>query len=522
MNNRKVYLISLFLILLAGALVSAKIIHGGHSVEHSYSPHLWRISVIMNLSGQGTRAKVRLTLPRENPRQTIYNEHFENGEMVFYIRERAITGNRIGFWRSELLDGFKSIQYTFSAQLRSQSYVIPQELQLPKDPLKAYPADLVHPMTLLSSEFIQSDLLKPHLKKVIGREKKVYKVVQKIYDYIRGNVEYRSEKGSKDARATLDKLTADCGGQARLFVALSRAAGIPSRIVGGIITAGGVKNTTHVWAENFIGGQWIPFDVVNDYYATLPAHYLELYRGDYSLIKHTGLKKLEYFFIVGEEKMPPLDNPWSLYILPTHFQAMVKVLLQIPVGAFVVAFCRTIIGIQTFGTFTPILLSLALRQVSLEVGLLCLGSVIFVGWLLRKVLDHLKILVIPRLSIVLTMVVIMVLVMMILGFHFGYQQVLNISLFPMVIMTWMIERFSVLEIEDGTKNALKTLLGSTVVSIVTYYILGITVIRTYLFAFPELLFVIMAFLLILGRYTGIRIVELWRFKELKKNLGEAR
>ena len=86
----------------------------------------------------------------------------------------------------------------------------------------------------------------------------------------------------------------------------------------------------------------------------------------------------------------------------------------------------------------------------------------------------------------------------------------------MIIMTWTIERFSVIQIEDGTKEALKTALGTTIVSIAAYYLMGLRTLRTYLFAFPELLFAVMAIMLILGRYTGIRITELWRFRELQK------
>jgi hypothetical protein len=131
-------------------------------------------------------------------------------------------------------------------------------------------------------------------------------------------------------------------------------------------------------------------------------------------------------------------------------------------------------------------------------------------------LDNMKILVIPRLAIVLTMVVTMVLAMMIIGFHFNVQKMLYMSLFPMVIMTWLIERFSVLEIEDGTKTALQTTVGSVFVSIFTYWLFGVKEIKAYLFAFPEFLFVIMALLLLMGRYTGLRLTELWRFKEILK------
>jgi len=514
--NRRVYLLAGFLVLVAGGVMTAKVIYGGHTVRQEFSRHLWRIHVVMNLAGQGTRAKVRLTLPQDTERQTVYNEHFENDELVFYVRERPLTGNRMGFWRSEVLDGSKSIQYTFSVQLRSLAYEIPQALKLPTDPLAAYPPELQ--AWLDPSKFIQSrDIsIKKHVKNVIGRERKAAAVVRRLYDYVRGEVQYRSEKGSKDARETLNKLTADCGGQARLFAALSRAAGIPSRVVGGLVLTVGAKNTTHVWVENYLGRKWIPFDVVNDHFAFIPTNYVELYRGDYFLVKHLGLTKFDYFFVIGMERLPPVDHPWSLYVLPIHFQSFIQVLLLIPIGALVVAFFRTVIGVPTFGTFAPVLLALAFRESSFQIGVLVLGVIIFFGSIVRSILDRLKILVVPRLSVIVTLVVAFVLGMVVVAFHMGVQKIFYFSFFPMVIMTWLIERFSVIQIEDGTGEAFKTALGTALVALAAYYLMGRHAVRTYLFAFPELLLVIMGVLLLLGRYTGIRVTELWRFQELRK------
>jgi len=514
--NRKVYLIAIFFILLAFALIVTKVIYGGQNIRPEVSRHLWRVKMVMNITGKGERAKVRLTLPKTSEHQKIYNEHFENDEMTFYIRERPLTGNRVGFWRAEILEGSKSLQYTFSAQLVKIAYEIPEDIVLAQDPKKFYGPEMK--TWLDPSTYIQSDslVIQDHLKAIIGQEKNTARVVRKIYDFVRGEIRYRSEKKSKDAKATLEKLTADCGGKARLFAALSRAAGLPSRVAGGIIVAPGVKNITHVWAENYIGNQWIPFDVVNNYYAYMPNHYVELYRGDYALFKYVGLKKFEYFFVIGKERIPPLDNPWSLYVLPMHFQNFIKVLLLIPLGALVVAFFRTVIGIPTFGTFAPVLLALAFREISLWLGMVCVLIVILLGWAFRTFLDRLKILVIPRLSIIVTSVVMIILVTMVVFYHLGIQRVLFMSLFPMIILTWTIERFSVIQIEDGTNAAIRSALGTAVVAAAAYYFMEMKILRLYLFAFPELLFVVIAIMLVLGRYTGIRLTELWRFREFYK------
>lgn len=514
--NKKVYILAFLLFCLSAGLVYLRLERGGQSIKPEFSRNIWRTHIFFDIEGQGARGKVRLTLPKDNSRQTIYNEHFENDEMVFYIREKDVTGNRLGYWSSEILSGGKRMRYTFSSQLKEQKYMVPHGVRVSDKPLEAFAPEF-HKW-LEPSEKIQSQdkATLNYLKKIRGKEKDAGLLTRRIFDFVRGEVKYVSEKGSKDAFQTLDKLVADCGGKARLFVALSRAAGIPSRIVGGIIISEGVKNITHVWAENYIGNEWIPFDTVNNYYAEIPSHYLEMYRGDTALIRHLGLKKIEYYFLINPEVIPPVDNIWSLYVIPTHFQSLTQLLLLIPIGALVVAFFRTVIGVPTYGTFSPILLAIAFREMNFEFGLLCLGIIIAIGWVVRKGLDHLKILVIPRLSILVTTVVMIVLSMMVVGFHLGYQKVLYISLFPMVIMTWTIERLSVLQIEDGAFDAFRSAVGTIAVAVAAYSIMRIHEVRLYLYTFPELLFCVMALLLLLGRYTGIRFFEIIRFAEFFK------
>ncbi len=93
---------------------------------------------------------------------------------------------------------------------------------------------------------------------------------------------------------------------------------------------------------------------------------------------------------------------------------------------------------------------------------------------------------------------------------------LYVSVFPIIIMTWMTERFSVLQIEDGTMAAIKSSLGTVFVAVITYAIMDLSALKIYLFAFPELLLLNVSGLLLLGRYTGIRLMELKRFRDLHK------
>ncbi len=47
--------------------------------------------------------------------------------------------------------------------------------------------------------------------------------------------------------------------------------------------------------------------------------------------------------------------------------------------------------------------------------------------------------------------------------------------------------------------------------------MGMAWLEHLIFTFPELLLVILALVMLMGRYTGYRLTELRRFKELAKN-----
>jgi hypothetical protein len=88
-----------------------------------------------------------------------------------------------------------------------------------------------------------------------------------------------------------------------------------------------------------------------------------------------------------------------------------------------------------------------------------------------------------------------------------------ISLFPLIILTGMIERFWTLEAEDGLYASCKTLLTTLFISATIAVVLSLNALTRHLFRYPETLGLVMATILLIGRYTGYRLMELFRFKD---------
>ena len=120
---------------------------------------------------------------------------------------------------------------------------------------------------------------------------------------------------------------------------------------------------------------------------------------------------------------------------------------------------------------------------------------------------------------VLIVVILLMVGLSILSHALGIERGLSLALFPMVIMTMTIERMSIVWDERGPEEALIQGLGSFVAASIAYVVMFNHLLGHLVFVFPELLLVVLAITLLLGRYPGYRLSELARFKVLGRRDG---
>lgn len=220
----------------------------------------------------------------------------------------------------------------------------------------------------------------------------------------------------------------------------------------------------------------------------------------------------------GDEPATGAETFWrtlSLYSLHPAEQHVVKFLLLLPVAALIVSVFRTVIGTFTYGTFGPALLGLAfLNFRALPWGLTIFVLTVLIGWLMRHLLDRYHLLLVPRSAILLTLVCGFLIFVIVVASHQQVAATQFIALFPLVILTHLVERFWTIEAEDGTAASIRTLIGTLVVATVVSLSLGFDAVGNWLLRYPETLGLVVAAQFLLGRYTGYRLTELYRFHEL--------
>jgi hypothetical protein len=92
-------------------------------------------------------------------------------------------------------------------------------------------------------------------------------------------------------------------------------------------------------------------------------------------------------------------------------------------------------------------------------------------------------------------------------------------LFPIVILTMLVERFSVTLAEEGLRPALVRAGWSVLVAVAVYPIFHSARAEHLMFGFPELVIVVMGLLIWIGGYTGYRFSDLIRFRAFARPGG---
>lgn len=521
-KNISLYLTVTALTLTAVLMIGYKVIYLGYSFGNIIPQLKYDVDVSMAFQGFGEPVKVQTYLPASDSRQNISDEVNNSGSLNLELITEE--GGRLAKWRDESVNGHRQIVYSFSVSADRIRYEIDEGVDIPE----FYPNSFGDYLAATDTIQLEDPAIESIYMKTVPKTKNTKKVLKVIYDYASG-LKPMPFKGLTDA-ATAAKLgEGSCNGKSRLFVALARKANIPARLVGGLILKDSTKRISHQWAEAYVNGYWIPFDTLNDHYMEIPENYLSLYTGDKTLFVHSPNINFDYFFKIKKRLSTREDfvtnlgeHPLNIFQVWDTFTkigipvSLLKIIIMLPLGAFIVVIFRNVIGLETFGTFLPALIAAASRETGFMWGITGFLIVITVVALLRWPLDKWGVLHTPKMSILMICVITVMLGLTVIGVRMKLFELAHISLFPMAVMTITAERFAILQIEEGTKRAFKVVLMTSVVIGFCYMAMNSLAMEALFLAFPEMMLFLIVLNLWIGRWIGIRVTEMERFKWLVK------
>ena len=506
MTQRYVYMLALLLTLVGLSIFIYKWQVLGFPVTRDVERPVWTIEAAVNFdSGPGT-IKVQLHVPTLTPGFRMLNENTVSRGYGFSLNYGS--GGREAQWTIRRADGAQTIYYRISVY---EDEGVDQSDTTPPFP----PMPVIEEPLKTATEVLVSD------------------VRDRSADTSSFTTELLHRLNNPSSDANVELLLAGIESDAdfvRVATTLLAAARIPARMVRGFPLAGRQRHAELVaWLEVHDGDRWLYFNPSTGE-QSLPDRFLVWWRGNESLVSVEGGSNVEVQFAVQENHLDAIAIAesqtaqqggsavdFSLYSLPIQTQTVYSVLLMIPIGALVMVVMRNIVGIDAFGTFMPVLIALAFRETKLLWGVILFTLLVALGLSIRFLLERLRLLLVPRLSAVLIVVVMLMLFISLMSHRMGLETGLSVALFPMVIIAMTIERMSVVWEERGPVDALRAGFGSLVVAVMAYISMGISLLEHLIFTFPELLLVVLALVLLAGRYTGYRLSELKRFAPLVKS-----
>ena len=205
---------------------------------------------------------VYFAVPRELPNQKILGEIVFDPVPTDYIEDR--WGQKFAHFHSEDLHLAQRKQATMVVNVElfdARWFVFPEKVgsleNIPKDITEKY-------LTDEDKYDINHPVIQKAVKDAAGEERNPYWIMRKIYRYVREHMYYELAGGWNVAPAILERGNGSCSEYSFVFIALCRAAGLPTKYVGSVAIRGDDASTDevfHRWCECYLPGYgWVPID----------------------------------------------------------------------------------------------------------------------------------------------------------------------------------------------------------------------------------------------------------------------
>ncbi|KPK49202.1 MAG: hypothetical protein AMS22_14055, partial [Thiotrichales bacterium SG8_50] len=370
MSNRPVYVIAAFLALIGFALFLYKWRVLEYPLLPSAHAEIWNIEAHVVFQGKGVPAKLEFLIPKETRRYVIVDEAFIS--RGYGLNTRIRDNNREAVWTSRKASGRQDIYYRASARFvkRSDSAESTREQSVSDKP--EFDDATAHAATVL-------------IDKIRAHSSDVSSFVIQLFQNL------NSENPDHNVVLLLGRNPGQVT-RVRTAVDILQVAGIPARLVHGVVLGEYRKNTPLVqWLQVYDRGVWRSIDPVAGEVG-IPDNYFTWWRGTNPLMRLSGADDSAVAISVSRSELPALKSfaegnaankesvpRFSLLSLPIETQLVYRILLTIPVGALLLVILRNVIGVKTFGTFMPILIALAFRETQLAWGIVLFSLVVALG-----------------------------------------------------------------------------------------------------------------------------------------------
>ena len=195
----------------------------------------------------------------------------------------------------------------------------------------------------------------------------------------------------------------------------------------------------------------------------------------------------------------------------------IVLLFLFPLVAALVAFSRQVLGINGFGIITPALLSVAFLSTGGLVGVILLGFILIAATLSRLMVKRIKLPYLPKLSLSFWIISIAVFGLLLASPFLGLERLVKVGIFPILLFVLLAETFIEAQITRSLKTSMLMTFETVVLALVAYKLMSTIWVQTQVLLHPEVSVILILLVnFLIGRYEGLRLMEVWRFRKMLK------
>lgn len=207
-------------------------------------------------------------------------------------------------------------------------------------------------------------------------------------------------------------------------------------------------------------------------------------------------------------------------------------IIMLPIVGTIIGFTKHVIGLKSLGLYAPIVMTYAFFRIGLssgeadwtsqvlyglKVGVTLTAIVFITSMLSHMVTKKMRLHYSPKIALVLTTVAASMYIAILAADYFKMTTFLEGSFVPIVLLSTVSEQFVATMAQKNIKTAINLTLTTGIVSLMTFALIIYEPFQNLIIDYPYLLLATVVLNLLIGKFTGLRVLEYFRFQEVIPN-----
>jgi hypothetical protein len=174
-----------------------------------------------------------------------------------------------------------------------------------------------------------------------------------------------------------------------------------------------------------------------------------------------------------------------------------------------------VIGLPSLEMLVPIVLSFAFVAVGIVTGLIIITAVICASIISRTLLRNASIMFFPKRSLSLLILSLFVFAALTIAIMLDIQSIRELSIFPVLILTLLGDSIVSVQLRKPVSETIIITAVTIALGLAGYILATSLLTRDLIILWPELILLTIPVNFLLGRYFGLRLMEVFRFRTLE-------